>query len=268
MTSSTRLVTVRGQAVRVAVRHGSDARRPLLLCNGIGASLELLEPFVEALDPAVETVRFDVPGVGGSPDPRLPYTIPILARLVGQVIDELGYGEVDILGISWGGGLAQQLAFQNPRRCRRLVLVATATGLGMVPPLPSVLIKMNNQRRYRDPEYARSVAGEIYGGRLREEPELMAEFFRHRGAVGSVRGYAFQQLAAATGSTLPLLPFIRQPTLILAGEDDPLIPRPNAHIMHWLLPNSRLRFYPDGHLGLMTLREELAGVVDDFLAAP
>ena len=46
---------------------------PLLLINGIGASLELLEPFVDALDPAIEVIRFDVPGVGGSPLPSRPY---------------------------------------------------------------------------------------------------------------------------------------------------------------------------------------------------
>ena len=60
-----RTVAVGGQQLRVAVRPGDGARTPLVLANGIGASLELLQPFVDALDPSIEVVRFDVPGVGG-----------------------------------------------------------------------------------------------------------------------------------------------------------------------------------------------------------
>ena len=58
----------------------------------------------------------------------MPYNFAMLACLVGTLLDRLGYDQFDALGISWGGGLAQQLAFQHPRRCRRLVLVSTGTG--------------------------------------------------------------------------------------------------------------------------------------------
>ena len=127
-------VTVGGRRLRVAVRPGTDPDRPpLLLCNGIGTDLTTLQRLVDALDPAIAVVRFDPPGVGGSPVPPLPYPFPLLARLVGRMLTALGYDRFDVLGVSWGGGLAQQLALQNPRRCRRLVLVATATGWAMVP---------------------------------------------------------------------------------------------------------------------------------------
>ena len=56
--------------------------------------------------------------------------------MLGRVLSKLGIGVVDVLGLSWGGALAQQFAFQNPRRCRRLVLVATGTGVLMVPGSP------------------------------------------------------------------------------------------------------------------------------------
>ena len=108
---------------------GEPAQPPLLLCNGIGSSLDVLMPFVEALDPAIGVIAFDVPGVGGSPLPRRPYRFGGLARLVGSLVQQLGHSRFDVLGISWGGGLAQQIALQNPRRCRRLVLVSTGTGL-------------------------------------------------------------------------------------------------------------------------------------------
>ncbi len=68
-----------------------SGRPPLLLINGIGASLELLQPFVDAIDPAIEVIRFDVPGVGGSPLPTLPYRFTGLCTLIAGMLTELGY---------------------------------------------------------------------------------------------------------------------------------------------------------------------------------
>ena len=257
-----RHVTVGGRWLRVAVRPGTDPDRPpLLLCNGIGTDLTKLEKFVDALNPAIEVVRFDPPGVGGSPVPPLPYPFPLLARLVGRMLTTLGYHRFDVLGVSWGGGLAQQLAVQNPRRCRRLVLVATATGWTMVPAAPRVLLRMATARRHQDIGYARAIAGEVYGGRLRAHPELVAEL----AGPTSGRGYSYQLAAGLGWTSLPFLPLLRQPTLVLAGADDPIIPLANARVMARLIPDARLHVYPDGHLGLLTMTDELASAVAGFL---
>jgi poly(3-hydroxyalkanoate) depolymerase len=265
MTKQLRRVTVAGHEIRVSVRPGTEPGPPLVLCNGIGASLELLQPFVDALDPRIEVVRFDVPGVGGSPDPKVPYNFALLAWVLGRMLRELGYDRFDVLGISWGGGLAQQVAFQFPGRCRRLVLVATGTGSVMVPARFSVLRKMVTPRRYRDAEYAKTVAAELYGGRLRDQPELAARLLHDQSRIGSRRGYVFQLFAGVGWSSLFGLPFIRQPTLVLAGLDDPIIPPVNARIIHRLLPNATLHFYDDGHLGLVTAADELAPRIARFL---
>jgi poly(3-hydroxyalkanoate) depolymerase len=262
-----RRITFLGQEVRVAVRAGTRPGPPLVLCNGVGASLDLLQPFVDAVDPAIEVVSFDVPGVGGSPMPKLPYNFGMLAWFLGKVLDRLGYSEVDVLGISWGGGLAQQFAFQNPRRCRQLVLVSTATGCLMVPAHPRVLRKMITPRRYRDAGYAASIAAELYGGRMREHPELVHQLLHDNERLGSPLGYLYQLLAGAGWTSLPFLPLVRQRTLILAGQDDPIIPPVNARIMQRLLPNSSLHTYPDGHLGLVTMAPELGAIVGSFLTA-
>ena len=149
---------------------GTAGWPPLLLCNGIGASLELFQPFVDALDPRRPVIRFDMPGIGGSPAPVVPYHLATLPSLLAGLLDQLGYEQADVLGISWGGGLAQQFALSRPDRVRRLVLVATAPGALMVPGHPRVLLRMLTPRRHRDPGYAARIAGELYGGSAREDP--------------------------------------------------------------------------------------------------
>lgn len=265
MSARLRRVTVAGHDVRVSVRPGTAPGTPLVLCNGIGASLDVLEPFVDAIDPRIEVVSFDVPGSGGSSTPRLPYNFPMLAYFLVRLLRRLGHDEFDILGISWGGGLAQQVAWQHPRRCRRVVLVSTATGTVMIPAAPQVLVKMVTPRRYRDPAYARAVAPQLYGGRLRTDPDLATALLHAHSRVGSRTGYLLQLLAGAGWTSLPALPFVRQPVLILAGSDDPIIPLVNARLMARLLPNAVLHVYDDGHLGLVTQAPELAPVVSDFL---
>jgi poly(3-hydroxyalkanoate) depolymerase len=267
MRRTVRTVVVGGQHLRVAVRPGDPARTPLVLANGIGASLELLQPFVDALDPSIEVVRFDVPGVGGSPLPTLPYRLPALARLVARMLDQLDYPVVDLLGISWGGGLAQQFALCHRGRCRRLVLAATGTGMLMVPARPRVLARMATPRRYLDPDYAERVAGDIYGGTMRSDPARARALLHEGTRVGPARGYLYQLAAGAGWTSLPLLPFIRQPTLLLAGDDDPIVPLVNAHLMRRLLPDAQLHVYHGGHLGLLTDAARLAPVVHRFLRA-
>ena len=263
-----RTVVVRRIPARVSVRPASGALAdapPLLLCNGIGASLEALQPLVDALDPGRGVVRFDVPGVGGSPPPPVPYSMPALASWVTALMDRLGHRTFDVLGLSWGGGVAQQLAFQHRRRVRRVVLVATGTGSLMVPARPEVLRIMLTPRRHRDPEYAARVASTIYGGSMRTDPERGAALLHAATRAGPKRGYYLQLLAGAGWSSLPALPFIRQPVLVLAGDDDPIIPLVNAKVIARLLPRSTLHVYRGGHLGVLTESPELAPVIESFL---
>jgi poly(3-hydroxyalkanoate) depolymerase len=262
-----RTVTVRGRTLRVAVRRGNLESPPLLLCNGIGASLELLQPFVDALDPRREVIRFDMPGVGGSPLPVVPYHMTTLAPLLSGLLDQLGYSRADVLGISWGGGLAQQFAVQRPGRVRRLVLAATAPGALMVPAHPRVLARMLTPRRHQDPAYAASIAGDLYGGSVRDNPALARDLLHATTRLGPARGYYYQLAAGFGWTSLPLLPLVRTPTLILAGDDDPIIPLVNARIMHRLIPRSELHVYHGGHLDLVSEAARLAPVVDAFLAA-
>jgi poly(3-hydroxyalkanoate) depolymerase len=260
----TRQIAINGQLLQVAIRHGRGGGPPLLLFNGIGANWELARPFLEALT-RTTAIIFDVPGVGGSPRSLLPYRPSTLARLAAALVAELGYAEIDVAGVSWGGGIAQQFAHQYPKLCRRLVLAATAPGVTMVPGGPSVLWKMLTPRRYTDKNYMNQIAADLYGGAFRKDPSLIGQ---HAATMHGARnlGYFYQLLAVAGWTSLPWLWSLPQPTLILMGRDDPLVPAINGHILKALIPNAELQMIDDGHLFIVTKPEETSGLVEAFLA--
>src|SRR5690606_34060765 len=109
-----RTIEIDGQTLRTAVRRGKPHLTPLLVFNGIGANLELVFPFIQARDPELTELAFDVPGVGGSSTPARSYRSPGLARLPARMLDYLDFGQVCALGVSWGGALAQQFAYDYP----------------------------------------------------------------------------------------------------------------------------------------------------------
>jgi poly(3-hydroxyalkanoate) depolymerase len=254
---------VAGHRLRVAIHPGAPGRRPLVLVNGIGASLELLDPLVDALDPDRPVIRFDVPGIGGSPMPWVPLPMAGLAALVAGILDALGHARADILGLSWGGGIAQQFALQHPDRTGKLALVSTGTGVMMVPARLSVLAKMLTPRRYNDRSYRREEGAEIYQG----ESQAAVEAVFARVLPVRPRAYLFQLLALATWTSLPVLPLIAAPTLVLNGRRDPVIPVVNVHIMASLLPRATVHLHEGGHLGILTRPKELGGVLEEFLDA-
>jgi poly(3-hydroxyalkanoate) depolymerase len=259
-----RMIDVGGQLLRVGIKAGDKARPPLLMFNGIGANLELAEPFFSALK-HTEAVIFDVPGIGGSPAPTLPYRPSTLAQLAYDLMRQLGYdGQIDVSGVSWGGGAAQQFAFQFPKVCRRLILVATSPGAIMVPGAPNVLMKMASPRRYTDKGYMREIASEIYGGAFRKDPTLIN---RHAAAMkGSTQyGYTLQLLAMIGWTSLPWLWTLPQPTLVMSGTDDPLIPVINAQMLAAFIPKARLHLVDDGHLFVVTDPVRAAETAEAFL---
>jgi pimeloyl-ACP methyl ester carboxylesterase len=113
-------VSAGGLRLRVA-RHG--AGRPLLLITGIGANIDMWAPLARLLDDR-ELIAFDAPGVGLSQRTSLPVRMSTLARITRDLLDVLGLDEVDVLGYSFGGGVAFRLAVQHPAMVRRLAMVS------------------------------------------------------------------------------------------------------------------------------------------------
>ena len=262
-----RFVDVDGIRLRTSVR---GCGPPLLLVTGLGASLELARPFEQELTArGVQTVAFDAPGIGESTAYTLPRRMPGIARTIEAMLGVLGYDRVDVLGVSLGGVVAQQLAHQAPRRVRRLVLAATGPGLGGAPGSPRVLLALATPRRYYQPDYYWSIAGRIYGGQARRDPDALlhgspARFVERP----SVRGYLGQLYAIAGWTSLPWLHRLRQPTLVMAGDDDPIVPLLNGRILVRRIPDARLHVVDGGgHLFLLERPAEMAALVTGFLAA-
>jgi poly(3-hydroxyoctanoate) depolymerase len=264
--SCDRFVHVDG--VRLRVRTAGEGR-PLLLIMGVGGNIEMWHPFDRELQArGIQTISFDAPGTGESGELDRPRRMRWLARMVEHLLDELGHEQVDVLGISWGGALAQQLARQAPDRVGRLVLAATAAGMpgfGGVPGNPSALIALLGARRYRDPDYLASVAGRLYGGGASALPK--EHLAARSGRPPSSHGYRRQIWAVQGWTGLPWLRGLGQPTLILAGDDDPLVPVANGHILARLIPHTRLVIVRGGgHLFLLQLAPAMADLIADFLA--
>jgi pimeloyl-ACP methyl ester carboxylesterase len=233
---------------------------------GIGGNLRMWEPLVEQLTGRT-LIMFDFPGTGRSGPSWLPPTMGNNALLVRMLIRKLGYQRLDVLGYSWGGVLAQHLAIQHPNVVRRLVLTSTTVGLGGRPGGPRVLVRMMTPRRYYSASYFTKIAPTLYGGRYRRENSMIeGEVKRRTSRPPSLIGYTAQMAALAGYSTLPFLRLLSAPTLVLSGDDDPIVPTSNATLIAARIPNATLRILPDeGHLVLMDSPRIVAPIIDEFL---
>ncbi len=264
-TAEVSLENVGGRTLRVArwrLDQPSD-HPPILFFNGIGANIEAVAPLAAAMEDR-GFIMFDMPGIGGSPEPLIPYNTVTMAWTSAQLLNHLGVDVVDVMGISWGGGMAQHFAIQHPGRTRRLVLIATSAGMLMMPGNPKALTKMANPRRYIDPEFMVQNFETLYGEGLGKGPGKKGHMSRL--TPPSPRGYMYQLLAMLGWTSAPALPFMRKPTLILMGDDDQIVPLANGKFLNTLIPNSKLVVLEDGgHLFLLSHEEESLAEIRGFL---
>jgi poly(3-hydroxyoctanoate) depolymerase len=261
-----RVVDVDGVRLRTSVRGAGPA---LLLISGLGASLDMGEPVErELVAHGLQVISFDAPGVGGSTAYTRPRRLRGVADTVRMMVERLGYDRIAVLGVSLGGAVAQQLAHEAPDLVRRLVLAATSPGLGGLPGSPRALLALATPRRYQ-PHFYRASAGHVYGGLARTVPDV---FLRGPAArlvePPSVTGHLGQLYSISGWTSLPWLHTLRQPTLVLAGDDDPIVPLINGRILAWRIPTARLHVVRGGgHLFLLERPSELATVIAGFVGA-
>jgi pimeloyl-ACP methyl ester carboxylesterase len=224
---------ISAQGLKLFVREQGNGH-PLLLINGLGADSQMWEHAEVILAVASRTIVFDSPGTGRSETPMLPRSLPALAGIVTSLLDELGHRQVDVLGFSFGGALAQQFAKHAPARVRRLALVSTFCGWG-------------------------ATAG---------EPEALRRVAGHGTTVSNRLGYVYQLCALGGWTSLPWLTSIEVPTLVVAGTDDALVPPANAVQLARALPNASLHLLPGaGHLHMFSEQGTGAHLLADFFSS-
>jgi len=227
------VLDVHGLRIAIRVQGQGD---PLLLMNGMTRPLQSWEPLTRELSGRT-VVSFDAPGVGASPTPVLPLSIPALAALAAAVLDAVGLEDADVLGYSHGGAVAQQLAVDLPDRVRRLVLAATSCGVGATPGSGRAGLRG---------------LGTPDGAEPWPRPDAM--------------GLLWHSLAFSNWSSIPFLGAIAAPTLVVCGTYDRVVPPANSRVLARRIPGASLVMLPAGHdLQRLDPAKALAGALENFL---
>jgi pimeloyl-ACP methyl ester carboxylesterase len=241
-------------------RHLIGTATPLLIFNGVGMNLEVLEPLVSELrDRPILTL--DMPGIGGSPDPSIPYSPQMAASWGKQLLTRYGIEQADVMGFSWGGAIAQQFAIQYPRRVRKLVLAAIGPGLPIIP----------GQATYHfhllDPIWnGQTIESKLLGAVSEADRRIVMDDLLARLTLPSSSGYFYQILALSGWVSAPALPLVSKQTLILMGDEDHIIPLVNGRWLSALIPSSRLEVIKGGgHLFMFSHIKELLAHMLPFL---
>ena len=246
-------------ATELSVFRSGTSNVPLLMLNGVGADYGLWQALRRNIKRT--TIAFDVESrhLGSRPSFRT------FVQSVAEVLDEHGVDQVDVLGLSWGGFAAQQLAHDLPERVRRMVLASTSPGFYSIPAPPSSYLEL--RRPSRSAHRAEKLSKHLYGGDFVQDPTLIHQLGVLRPTDTST--YRRQMWATMGWSSLPWLRSLPHQTLVLHGDDDPIIPFVNARLMQKLLPQARLdRVRGGGHLYLLTRPKVLGPQISEFLDAP
>jgi pimeloyl-ACP methyl ester carboxylesterase len=241
---------------------------PLLLVPGLGCNAEMWLPFMEHF-PHRRMISFDSPGAGRSSLPLYPISVESLAALTIAVLDDRGVPVADVVGFSYGGAVAQQLAYDYPERVGRLVLAATTCGHGAVLGSFEALTTLATPLRFYSQRYFERVAAGLYGGVTGRDPvrREQAMALRHRIPPTSY-GYAMQLLGGMGWSSFGFLPDIPHETLVICGDDDPLVPVVNGQMLAERIPRAALNVVQQaGHLLLWDEPARVAPKIQRFVEA-
>jgi poly(3-hydroxyoctanoate) depolymerase len=250
-------VLVNGVRARVEVR---GAGPPLLLVMGIWGDLRGWDRLLAHLN-GFRTIAFDAPGIGGTEVPLYASYGGSHAAFAAGVLDAVGVRRAHVLGVSLGGVVAHQLAVLAPHRVSRLVLVSTSSAALHLPGRPGPMMRLLAPRGTLD-GLGRD-AGEVFGGRLRRNPELLSDL--NLTPPRNAAAYLRRLSALADWWGLPWR--VRQPTLVVTGDDDPIVPAANSRVLARWLPDARLHVVPGGgHLVAFDSPERVGPVVAEFLA--
>jgi pimeloyl-ACP methyl ester carboxylesterase len=259
-------------------RFGEGSGHPLLFLQHFTGTLDNWDPAVtDPLARGREVILFENAGVGRSTG-SVPSTIAAMAQHALAFLDALRLACCDVLGYSLGGMIAQQMALYRPSIFRRMILVGTAPRGGediMHLEKPSLQVHLN------DPKLrGYAVLGKIFFAPTESSQAAADEFIKRLTqrtqdrdpvsgpSVAQAQIAAFRDWESVTGERFATLKTIRQPTLVVNGVHDAMIPVRNSYWLSENLPNAVLLIYPDsGHGSLFQFHESFTRQAAGFLAS-
>jgi pimeloyl-ACP methyl ester carboxylesterase len=276
-TASTQFLAVKNEKYAYR-RFGNGSRPPLLLLQHFTGTLDNWDPAVtDPLAERGELILFESAGIGRSTG-KVPETVAGMAEHALAFLDGLGLNTCDVLGFSLGGMVAQQMALERPSIFRKMILVGTAPRGGEdimhleKPSLskflqdPSIKGYAMLQKIFFAPTASSQVAGEAFVNRLMERREDREPVSGPE--VAKAQMMSFRDWEKFTGKRFADLAAIRQPTLVVNGIHDEMIPIANSYWLAENLPNAVLLAYPDsGHGSLFQFHESFTRQAKAFLAS-
>jgi pimeloyl-ACP methyl ester carboxylesterase len=242
---------------------------PLVMIMGLSASQSLWEPQVKIFKNLYQVITFDNRGAGKSDKPAGPYSIKMLVDDTIGLMDHLGIIKANILGISMGGMIAQEMAISYPQRVNKLILGCTYAcidGLssGPTPKLaqiarlpPSKVGMAFLNLAYNKPFYRLSI---LFRALVR------SKFSNHAGKTDSRDGFTGQVQACMKHNTLNRLPLIKAHTLVIVGSKDRVIKPSSSEVISKLIPGSKLVIVKNGsHCFSAEMKNEFNKEVLSFL---
>ena len=270
-TAETQFVTADGNKIAYRVL-GNKAGIPLVMVSPLGSTMDGWDPAVtNGLAQKYKVIIFDIPGVGTSGG-ATPDNIPDMAKEVVSFTKALGYNKVNLLGFSMGSFISQQIVLTEPGLVNKIILTGTgpkgSKGLSDLPKFLAAAAKLTPEQIFLGSLFAQSdfsqTAGKSAYERVQErqadrDTQVGPESFTNQ--VKAVLGWAQPNPDALTG-----LQSVKQPVLIVQGQEDVLVPVENAINMSKSIPNARLIVYPDaGHGSFFQYHDDFVKKAIEFL---
>ncbi|MDO4909861.1 MAG: alpha/beta hydrolase [Corynebacterium sp.] len=266
-------IRVNGEKIAYREVGKGKSELPLVMLIHLAAIMDNWDPkFIDNLAQTQHVIVMDLPGVGGS-EGKVSSTISGMGEQAVNIIKALGYERINLLGISMGGMIAQEIVRSHPELVNRLILAGTGprggTGLDRVTPVTFGFMARAAIRR-KDPKryifYPLTAEGALVAnevlGRMAERSEANAD------TAMKVPGFLIQLKAIKRWGTAPIddLSHITMPTLVINGDKDNQVPTENSYMMHQKIANSELIIYPNaGHGSIFQYADEAARAISEFL---
>lgn len=256
-----------GDGTRIAYRLDGDAGLPaLVLSNSIGTTLHMWDAEVPALSRHFRVLRYDTRGHGGSGTPVGAYSLDRLGRDVLELMDALQIERAHFLGLSLGGFIGQWLGVHAPERIDRLILSNTSSYLGPAAQWDDRIAAVLQAPDMRDT--AETFLSNWFPRRMLDANPPIVEKFRAMLLNTDRQGLAGSYAAVRDADLRRPIAVIPNPTLVIAGQYDPVTAASHGELIATTIPGAKLVTLPAVHLANVEFHDEFVGAVLDFLQRP